>query len=341
MQRILRWLPAFLPLCLSAQGIRLQPGSHLIITGSPQLILNNTSLYNSGEIVPGNSSILFSGTSSTVIGGDQPITFNQLTIASPETRLDNDIVVGNNITLQTGHLDLNSHTLDLGATGMITGEREEAFITGTTGGTIIIKAWLNAPQAVNPGNIGVSLTSSANLGWTTITRGHTQTLTEGIHRFFDIAPEINANLQATLRFYYLDGELNGNPKSSLNVFTSQQLNSWQPSGSNSRNANYVESSNISQLHKYTLAVSSEAAKLDAQIFPNPFHDRITIALYSEKTKTAQLRLMDQKGNYIKSREIACNAGANTITWDIGDISPGVYYVLFEGPASGTIKLIKQ
>jgi len=75
------------------------------------------------------------------------------------------------LVLNSGNLELNNHTIDLGATGHIAEERNEARITGISGGIIKATVLLNAPRSVNPGNIGVEITSAANLGLTPLQEG--------------------------------------------------------------------------------------------------------------------------------------------------------------------------
>src|SRR5579871_6768340 len=109
--------------CLHAQGLRLTPGAHLVISGvangiantAPVLVLDNASLINDGNITAGNGTILFTGDGTTipVIGGANPVRFNNLTLqrSVADLRLDNDAAVSGQITLGSGNLQLNGHNL--------------------------------------------------------------------------------------------------------------------------------------------------------------------------------------------------------------------------------------
>jgi hypothetical protein len=80
---------------------------------------------------------------------------------------------------------------------------------------------MNAPNALNVGNLGAIITSSQDMGNTTITLGfvaRTSPSGYGINRYYVIQPEHNANLDATLVFNYLDAELNGITESELDVW---------------------------------------------------------------------------------------------------------------------------
>ena len=221
----------FIAICLShsifAQGLRLSPGVHLVMSGNPSLVLNNAGLINDGSIETDSSTVVFTddGTMGVArVGGSNPINFHNLSIhkTSGNLELDNDISVNGNIFMQGGNLLLNDHLLDLGNSGIIQGENNLSFITGTHGGSIRRLAVIGANMPSNPGNIGVEITSSKSPGQTIITRSHTQqTMKDGntsVQRYFEITPSLNADLDATVRLYYLDSELEDKSKNRTQYF---------------------------------------------------------------------------------------------------------------------------
>lgn len=219
-----------LPLCTRAQEITITSGASLALTGNAILTIQDGGLINNGSFSAGNGIVLFSGATATAnsfIAGNNSMVFNHLTInkSSNDVLLSNNITVNGNLTMQSGNLQLNNYTVDLGSgAGAIVGENNNARVTGTTGGTIKKTVVLNAPVSVNPGNIGVEITSSANLGATLIKRGHAQQTSSGgglsIDRYFDIIPTTNSALGANLKFYYFDNELAGRNKSELTQWES-------------------------------------------------------------------------------------------------------------------------
>ncbi|MBN9381942.1 MAG: T9SS type A sorting domain-containing protein [Chitinophagaceae bacterium] len=219
-----------LPLCTRSQGITITPGASLALTGNATLTIQDGGLTNNGTFSAGGSTVLFSGTAATgnsFIGGGGPMVFYHLTVnkTSNDVLLNSNIAVNGNLTMQSGNLQLNNYTVDLGSgAGAILGENNNARITGTTGGTVNKTVTLNAPVSVNPGNIGVEITSTANLGSTLIKRGHVQQTSSGgglsIHRYFDIIPTNNSALSANLKFYYFDNELAGRNKPELTQWES-------------------------------------------------------------------------------------------------------------------------
>jgi hypothetical protein len=372
-------LPVISGLSGRAQGLQLMPGIHWVENGPSQLILHNASLINNGSFLTDSGTVVFSsdaGAAGAFIGGANPVSFHHLTIGNSagDLRLNNDAFVTGRITLDSGNLQLNGYLLDLGSSGSIVGERNEARITGVEGGAIRVTSVLNGPHSVNPGNIGVEITSDANLGATVITRGHFQlTNSSGetsIERWFDIAPETNTSLHATLRFFYLDGELAGKNKNALALFSGDETwtrwgkddagagdnaggnagtNAGANAGSNAgtnAGANWILKSDIDQLHRFSLSIGSSNAfsKTDRaitsmQVYPTPSHNAFTLQVVSEKGGNGVVFLYDQWGHLLEERKGYWQAGVNTINWDIGKYAAGVYYLSMG--IDCTLKVIKQ
>ena len=346
-----------------AQGLQLMPGIHWVENGPSQLILHNASLINNGSFLTDSGTMVFTndaGSTGAFIGGVNPVSFHHLTVGSSagDLRLNNDAFVTGRVTLDSGNLQLNGYLLDLGSSGSIVGERNEARITGVRGGAVRISALLNGPQSVNPGNIGVEITSDANLGATVITRGHLAlTNSSGetsIERWFDITPETNTSLHATLRFFYLDGELAGKNKNALTLFSGDETwTRWGKddagggdSAGGDAGANWVLKSNLDQLHRFSLSIGSsnvfsktDRAITSMQVYPTPSHNAFTLQIVSEKGGEGVLYLYDQVGHLLEEKRGYWQAGVNTINWDIGKYAAGVYYLSMG--SDSTLKIIKQ
>jgi hypothetical protein len=352
---LLLLIAAGLPVALAAQGLQLSPGIYWVTTGAPGIVLNNTGIINNGLFVPGNGTLFFTGDDTAAIfsiGGNRPLSLYSFVIAtsSHEVRLDNDITIQHSIALDSGNLELNGHLLDLGSSGDILGERNGARITGATGGLIRRSAELNAPQDINPGNIGVAISSPADLGLVTITRGHVPEGAgesgTGIQRYFEIAPAVNGGLQATLRFYYLDGELAGNSKSGLSLFASAEAGGdWMAMGKsgNSTDSDWVAQSHLDKLQRFTLATgfAGSGDRVLAEAYPNPAHDGFELKLTSPVEKDATLGLYDATGRLLEVKRVHCLAGVTFVEWGITRYASGVYYLGFQGLAAQDLKMIKQ
>lgn len=251
----------------SSSGITAQlvitPGAQLYIDGNTQLTLLNIDLINNGIFSSGTGIITFSGNAISSIEGSQPLQFYQLEInkigANPLS-LQKAITVSGQINFTSGNIDLNGFNIDLGTTGMLNGEQESSRIIGATGGKVILTTILNAPAAVNPGNLGAIFTSSQNLGNTIIGRGHQSQVNgsgtgNSILRYYDITPDNNSSLNATLRMQYFDNDLNGLSEGSLALYSSTDNIHWTNMGFNTDNTttNFVEKTNIASFARLTLS----------------------------------------------------------------------------------------
>ncbi len=212
-----------------------------------------------GTFTPGTSTVTFNGMPTQRIFPD-PVSFYKLTIdkTSEYVYLDADISVSNELKMLSGNLDLNGADIQLTDNGTIIGEGADSYIYSTSGGVVKKTVNLNAPTGVNPGNIGASITSSANLGSTTIQRGHVAQNVNGemsILRYYDISPTNNSGLDATVRFSYLDHELNGIVEADMTPFRFNGSDwSYYAASAKNATANWVETENVNAFSKWTLAI---------------------------------------------------------------------------------------
>jgi hypothetical protein len=356
--RALAFTISGLPLFSYAQGLHIQAGAQWVVNGGPTLVLNNAGITNNGAFTGGSGTVLFTGgavTGQSFVRGDQPVNFYNLVInkSSNDVQLNNNAAVSDSIVMERGNLELNNYTLDLGSTGRIVGERDTCRITGVEGGLVKVSAMLRSPGAVNPGNIGIEITSEADLGATLIQRGNVQQTnpngSTSIQRYFDISPAANTDLPATLRFFYLDSELAGRTKGQLVVYSSRgDGGNWTQLGADAADQvrDWVAKANINQWRRFTLSIPEKSvfpANPDAsiQLYPNPSHDQFIVAFNSEKEGDQVFSLYDQLGRLLEQRIVPAMAGANTISWDTGKYAAGVYYLSAGGPNGKTIKIVKQ
>lgn len=149
--------------------------------------------------IPAVNHILFSSTSSPV--------------------LSSNFTVNGNILLDK-NVDLNGQTITLGASGYLS---EGSFRLYGTAGTITTTRNLSNISALNVGGLGAVITTAANMGTTTITRGHsvhTSGSAKSILRYYNITPATNTGLNATLTFNYNDNEFNGISENNFVLFKS-------------------------------------------------------------------------------------------------------------------------
>lgn len=247
----------------------IQTGAIFKTTGNAVVTLRDMDLINNGTLTQhaGDGKFVFTGTANNSVSGSSNPVFDILEVAKTgpsKVSLSQDINIASNIIFTSGLLDLNNNNLYLQPAAILTNENESSHITGTTGGYIEITNTMNAPAAINPGNLGAIFTSTQNFGSTIIRRGNiSQTggsSGNSIFRYYDILPTNNSGLNATLRLNYFDAELNGITENALVLWKSPDNSHWTNMGFTNRDVtlNYVEKTGLNDFSRWTLSSANNA-----------------------------------------------------------------------------------
>lgn len=357
-----------LPATLFAQGLKITNGCRFIVSGSVKLVLHNASFANEGQFIPGNGTLSFTGNLNAFITGNTTIPLQHVILnktSGATVSMLQDAALNGVITMSNGNLLLNNQTLNLESAASISGESSQSYITGDTAGRISITGSSFTPlNAFNPGNIGVALTSPIAPGRFVVERKHAPVaLSSGlqsIRRSFFIAATNNTSLNATLRFSYLDTELNGHSESGLIVWMESDIsNGWAPIGkdNNDAGANWVEKTGLDHWGRFTIAdpdgpagprmltqtrqQNTMAATGKVSIYPNPSHDWFTMKLVSKQENDILFTMYDHSGRLLQQKRIQIHAGVNIIQWDVSTYAAGVYYIAGENSGMKNIKIIKE
>lgn len=290
------------------QLVRSTSGNQIIIHNSGYFVLNNMGLHVDGTFSPGGGTVVFTGnasTANTVIKGSGSTSFYNLVLNKTANgiQLERNIAISNILNLTNGDsLFLNTYSIDLGSGGQVTGEVTGRSITGYSGGYVYASRIMNSPFQENPGNLGLVITTSANLGMTTVRRGHQRQsdgLDIGVSRYYDVVPTNNSGLNATLTLNYLDNELAGVSEGSLTLFMSPDEGAnWYLMDYSDRNStlNYVQQTGVNQMNRFTLGSSDD---------PLPVHFVYIKASNQEGKSLIQWKVTNQdvKDIYLVERSV--------------------------------------
>lgn len=172
---------------------------------------NGTFSYTTGN------TIVLNGSSNQSIAGTSTTSFNNLTNSNTSTglTLNRGVLVSGTLAMSgaTANILLNGYNIDLSSTGTISGESNTDRIYGTSG-VVTTTRNLSGITALDVAGMGCVLTTAANMGSTTISRGHSASAGTGLDnntllRYYSITPTNNSALNATLQFNYFDNEMNG------------------------------------------------------------------------------------------------------------------------------------
>jgi hypothetical protein len=213
----------------------------------------------------------FNGTAAQVTGALLPSSVNDLNISNAAgVTLTADVSINGELNLDDGNLFLDGNIINLGSTGTLN-ETDGNTVTGSSG-KIIATRDLNSPAGENVGGLGAMITSSANLGSTLVERYHSSAVgggNQGILRQFNIEPANNSALDATLRLYYDESELNGIAEANLTMFNSPDgtVDSWEAAGGTANETdNYVEVSGIADFSYWTLGDANNPIPVELTSF---------------------------------------------------------------------------
>ena len=343
-------------------------GGNLKVVGNTSLVLRDAQLVNNGAFTAGTGTVSMTGTATdaqAAINGSSSTTFYNLQVnkSSNGSQLQRAVQVDNMLLMTAGNLDLNGNNLTLGdANGIIAGESEPSRVTGASGGFISKTIPFSAPAGVNPGNIGVVLTSGISAGSLTIRRGHIpQTLgaNTGIARHFEFVHSNTTNLNLSGQFLYFDAELNGNTEANLG-FWREDASIWSnPSfTSHNVNSNNVSVDGINLLTKWTLgpgspqnlvdkptasptennAVSSDEEEsfrvsdpwavpttnplAEIRVFPNPTTGYLRVDFQQTLPADGHIQLLNLRGQAI--RTLMLPAGEQQQALDLSNLPKGNY-----------------
>jgi hypothetical protein len=333
----------------------ISPGANWVVNGNATVVLNDMNLVNEGTIAGGTGSFKFTGTQNATISGSALPMFNTVEVAKTgggKLLLGRNIHIGSSISFISGQLDLNNNNIMMPATGYIAGESETNRIIGPAGGFVEITQNLNAPAAANPGNLGATISSSANLGDVIIRRGHVPQsgtgLAGSIQRYYYIMPQNNSNLNATLRLKYFDAELNSQNENILVIYQSSDNGAnWTNLSQTTRNtnANYVEKTGVNSLSLQTLSNDVTTSGVTGLVFTGKRKKATEVELkWTTQTETNMSgyevqRRLDNEADFTARAWVATKAPGGNSTSQLSylHIDPNAY----TGTSYYRLKIVDQ
>ncbi len=177
-----------------------------------------------GYVSSRSDDILYEGDSPLVTGDELPDVVHHLTINnSAGVTLSKNITLTGTLSVFNGDFNLNGNTVTFGENAVLQ-ETPGNIVIGGGGNLSVTRNLNNLAAGQNVGNLGLTITTNAVLGQTTIARGNqAQQLTPATassRRFFDVEPTTNNNLNALVEFQYDQTELDDTPEADLALFIS-------------------------------------------------------------------------------------------------------------------------
>ena len=77
------------------------------------------------------------------------------------------------------------------------------------------------------------------------------------------------------------------------------------------------------------------------IYPNPANETVTILIYTKRSDSGQLELLDVSGRILDYREIEIDSGAHQFEFDLGQLAAGMYFIRWQTSSDQTTKKIRK
>lgn len=288
-----------------SQGLLTTNGVQLKTRNGVVLVFQNASITNNGTAHFSEADVFIRGTNNQTIGGTGINEFKNIVLdkAAGQLILQSSVNVTEQVNFTRGIIDLNNQTLNLSPQALIVGESDTKRFIGLNGGEIVIIVNLNAPSSVNPGNLGFTISSPSNLGFTTIKRGHKFQIPSAIQRYYEVIPENNSVLNANIAVQYFDAELNGFNENFLTILRKTN-NNFQDIGKDALNTtfNFVGKTNVNQMGIFTLTSGVGA--------PLP----VKFVLFNSNCETNGVVLNWKTGEEINTKEFVIEKSTDGTHW---------------------------
>jgi Secretion system C-terminal sorting domain len=302
------------------------PGAQVTVTGNVPITLQNMHFINNGTFTAGGGTIVMNGNSVTSIGGTGAIDFfNLLVNNSAGLNLAQNIGVANELDVR-GPVNVKNYSVTLGNSAAILNESEVNRLTddaGNTGNLITSRNFTGSVTNNNPANLGVALVNAPALGITTITRYVTAYVRNGssaglINRYYNIQAANNTGLNASVRLYYLDAELNGVDENTAVLWKSTNNGiSWSQLLPDSRNTtvNYLQKDNLDDFGLITIGTINSALPVVISAYNTTCNDNGALLVWTTQLEDGSKEFVIEKskeGNQwttigvINARGIASN-----------------------------------
>ncbi|MCC6290083.1 MAG: T9SS type A sorting domain-containing protein [Chitinophagaceae bacterium] len=352
----------FLLLLLKAEAqLQVAPNTYWICdsTTHTYVVLNDMGVeYNGAQHLIG-SVFKFTGAAYVSIEGGTEPEFNIIEVSKQGAgtlRLFRDIQIANKVRFNEGLIDLNGNVLFLNSNAFLETESQASRCIGTTGGHIELTTILTQPVNVNPGNLGAIITTAQTPGKTIIRRGHiSQQNNNGggssILRYYDILPQQNTRLSASLQFNYLDEELNGLMESRLILVKRETANDpWEATGEDEHNtvSNYVVKKDISSFSRWTLTNTDNALPVTWHSFSVQCNNNAFIINWStaaeSNTKSFIIQRSSNSSEWQDIHTLPASGNSNTLQQysyiDGATLAGNQYYRIMQTDVDGNFSYSK-
>lgn len=240
----------------------------------------------------------------------------------------------------TVHLEINTvvvndGVIEFGAASTL--DEQDGFPITGLGYEMTTRDFTGALTTENVAGLGFVITTSLNLGMTTLYRGHTQEVNGvdlSVMRWYDVVPANNTALSADLIFNYDQTELASLSESMLVLFNSDDGGAtWNPLAASTLDqvANEVSVTTLDSLNRFTafefiLSVGEAEKGIGFRVFPNPAvaGEQTYAMIMNETHEDFVITLTTLDGKQLLANSYSANT--QMVEIPLNDLTPGVYFI---------------
>ncbi|MEM8887125.1 MAG: hypothetical protein AAGD28_03990 [Bacteroidota bacterium] len=301
--------------------------------------LDGLSLYDQGELKQDSSTLRFyPDKEERAQYFHSKASFHKLELAleGKSLLLESDLKLANELLMESGHLNLNSHTLFLtGESAQIKGENEQNRIKGA--GAIEASRNLFYPQLVKPGNMGLEISVEADLGLSRIRRIHTLRQSDSlslVERQYELIPalKVDVPISISLDYFQVENPFGQGQKliplqeknhhyGKLTYFTDRPF----------RNKMDIILPPVQKDWQLSLTHEEKAAPRGPQqleVGPNPFFSRLDINWVGREDRAIGVKLYASGGNLVYEQAISAY-GTSFSLENLRELTAGLYVLKIE------------
>ena len=305
----------------------------LVINDNGELDANTSSITIAGDwtnnettasdgFTAGTGTVTFNGSvAQTITHAAGTETFYNLTSDNSIVTVDEGITLAtgltitNNLTMTNGCVKMTSFDIALGTTGTLVNESNLNRVYGTTG-DISVTRNISAVDHFNAGGLRAAISTTANMGVTTITRDNddeTISGNTGISLTYDISPATNTGLDAHLHIYYFDAEMTNGTEADFALYKSTDGGStydWM-GGIVYTAGNSIKQDNLDGFSKWTIS--------DYQTNPLPI---TLLSFIASATDNEQVVIKWETATEINNDYFTIERSRDGINWEVIAIIDG-------------------
>jgi len=256
--------------------IRINPGT-FVTADNVFINLDDTNINNEGALRTPSSTLIINGTQTISLQGAGIYELHRLVLNSTDVlSIEQNILLNEQLIFNQGRVNLNDSRVDLGeVSGELIGETDDNYLFADGSGFIVKPFNFDLPTDLDPGNLGLSLSSSENLGASELIRAHEVLSLPGgaqsIRRSYEVSTATPNNDAVNITAYYRNHE--ADPRMTVPVIWQIDENRTSPLAPQSQSVDPLKGNLVvsdTRLINAIFTIGEDSPEIDVSSIPTAF-----------------------------------------------------------------------